>query len=567
MLTADDLGALLRRIDGAGYGAYKDLRGGYDLGDLQIHVDQVQGDPFATPSRVLARIRRSDAAFPAELVGTPAREVALRDLLTRHAAAAARRIARGHRGLGHSGLIAIAEPGQEVLARTSVVFTQDFVEARFQVGLPAHGRRVSGRDCTDMLLDELPRIVRASLRYAALDPAAALRHVQTVEDARALRSQLGPRGLVGFVADGSILPRRSGIDQGPMDGEAVPFVSPPSLRCTLDAPHGGPVVGMGVPEGVTLIVGGGYHGKSTLLRALERGVYDHVPGDGRERVVTVDSATKVRAEDGRRVAGVDISPFVSNLPLGRDTRAFSTDEASGSTSQAANIIESLEAGARALLVDEDTSATNFMIRDQRMQRLVAKEHEPITPFVDKVRQLRRDRGVSTVLVLGGSGDYFAVADHVICMVGYVPRDVTAEARAIAGDAVGARSHEGGDVFGPVSERRPVAESFDPSRGRRDVKLTARGTRELVFGETPIDLGAVEQLVDAGQTRAIGDAIVFATRFMDGQRTLAQVLDLVEGEVARRGLGVLSPRVRGDLAAFRRMELAAAINRLRTLEVR
>lgn len=264
MLTADDLKTTLRRIDGAGYRAYKDIRGGYDLGDVQIHVDHVQGDPFATPSRVLARVRRVERAFPTELLASPAREVALRDLLTRHAAAAARRIARGQRGLGHSGQISIDEPGQEVLARTSVVFTRDDVEARFQVGLPAQGRRVSGRDCADMLLDELPRIVRASLLYAALDPAAVQRHVETVEDAHALRAQLPARGLVAFVADGASLPRRSGVDQRPMDG-AVPFRSPESLRCTLDAPNAGPVVGMGVPDGVTLIVGGGFHGKAMVF--------------------------------------------------------------------------------------------------------------------------------------------------------------------------------------------------------------------------------------------------------------------------------------------------------------
>jgi predicted ABC-class ATPase len=568
MQNADDLRSLLRRVDGASYKAYKDLRGGYDFGRFQILVDHVQGDPVAAPSLVLARVRRSDAAFPATLTESLTREIALRDFLTRALAEAAGRIARGDRGLGTSGLIGVDRPGQEVLRRSSVVFTRDFVEARVQMGLPAQGRRISGRDATAMFFEELPAIVSASLFHAALDADAARRHVDTVSDAQALRSQLRDQGLVAFVADGALLPRISGVDQQPMPAAgAVPFRSPPELRVTLDAPHAGPVTGMGIRAGVTLIVGGGYHGKSTLLRALERGVYDHVPGDGRERVVTDPTAVKIRAEDGRRVAGVDISPFISSLPGGRETLAFSTDEASGSTSQAANIVEAIEAGARVLLVDEDTSATNFMIRDHRMQELVRKDMEPITPFVDKVEQLHRDLGVSTVLVIGGSGDYFETANSVICMGNYEPEDVTARARAIAERTRSERAREGGERMGELRPRVPLAQSFDPSRGKRDVKISARGTREVVFGTHAIDLTAVDQVVDESQTRAIGEGILLATRFMDGRRTLSEVLDRVDAEIAERGLEALSSYPRGDLAAFRRMELAAAINRLRTLEVR
>ena len=178
-----------------------------------------------------------------------------------------------------------------------------------------------------------------------------------------------------------LLPRRSGVDDRPLEGGGVvPFRSPESLRVVLQAPNAGSVPGMGVPVGVTLVVGGGFHGKSTLLRALEAGVYNHRPGDGRERVVSDPDTVKVRAEDGRAVAGVDISAFIDGLPLGQDTHHFTTPNASGSTSQAATIVEALESGAHALLVDEDTSATNFMLRDRRMQSLVPKDAEPITPF-------------------------------------------------------------------------------------------------------------------------------------------------------------------------------------------
>ena len=323
---------------------------------------------------------------------------------------------------------------------------------------------------------------------------------------------------------------------------------------------------MGIPEGVTLIVGGGYHGKSTLLRALELGIYNHIPGDGREYVVTDPEAFKIRAEDGRRIERVDITPFINNLPFGQPTRSFSSEEASGSTSQAANTIESLEMGARVLLIDEDTSATNFMIRDHRMQELVAKEREPITPFIDKIRQLHRDRGVSTVLVIGGSGDYFDVADTVVCMVDYRPFDKTAEARSIAERFKAERTPEGGDSFGTVTERIPQAGSFDPRKGQRAEKVAIKGLKLILFGTHPIDLGGIDQLVHASQTQAIGRAILLALKYMDGRRTLDQVLDSVMAEMADQGLDSLTPFPQGDLARFRKLELASAINRLRTLSV-
>ena len=327
------------------------------------------------------------------------------------------------------------------------------------------------------------------------------------------------------------------------------------------------MAGMGLRKGVTLIVGGGYHGKSTLLRALELGVYNHIPGDGREFVITNPRTMKIRAEDGRRIEKVDISPFISNLPFDQDTRAFSTDDASGSTSQAANIIEALEVGTQVLLIDEDTSATNFMIRDQRMQELVKKDKEPITPFIDKVHQLYEDLGVSTILAIGGSGDYFDVADFVICMMEYKPFDLTSEAHAIAKKYKTGRSPEGGQSFGRIIERIPLAESFNPSKGRREVRISSKGLQSIVFGAYTIDLGSVEQLVSVSQTRAIGAAIYRATKYMDEKKTLREIVDKVLEDIGKNGLETLDNRPVGDYAEFRGLELACAINRLRTLLVR
>jgi predicted ABC-class ATPase len=568
MRSKEDLQNTLRRIDGKGYKAYRDIEGVYDFGEYVLYVDRVQGDPFASPSRIRVQVSQERARFPKETYKNRSREIALRDYLTRAFLRAARKHSKGVRGTGKSGLLTIDQPGQEILERTSVFVTEASVEARFVMGLPAFGRRIAGRQAQSMFFEELPAIVHAALFWESLDGKALFLHLETDEDAEALRGKLESMGLVAFVADGAVLPRASGIDPRPLTkGKVVPFLSSPSLRVEVHLPNRGVVSGMGIPKGVTLVVGGGYHGKSTLLNALETGVYNHIPGDGRECVVTNPAAVKVRAEDGRRIQKVDISPFISNLPFGHETREFSTEDASGSTSQAANTVEALEAGAQVLLIDEDTSATNFMIRDHRMQELVVKEREPITPFIDKIRQLHRDLGVSTVVVIGGSGDYFDVADCVICMVEYTPLDLTREAKAIAEKYKAERFSEGGESFGQITRRIPQAESFDPSRGKRTVKIAEKGLSSIIFGKHHIDLGSVEQLADRSQTRAIGDAMFYAKKYMDGKRTLSEVIDRVMKDIEEKGLDVLNPRPIGDYARFRGLELAAAINRLRTLRVR
>ncbi len=568
MRSNDDLKNELRRIDGRGYKAYKDIRGSYDFRDYTLIIDYVQGDPFASPSRVRVQVPQGRAGFPEDTYHTKSREIGVRDFLSREFNAGCRRFVSGRRGIGKSGIIAIDRPGQEVLERTSLFINKDYVEARFIMGLPAFGRRIAGRHAEDMFFQELPKIIDSSLQFINLDARKLYEHIETIEDADYLRNKLDELGLVGFVADWSILPRVSGIDPRPLKGDnVVSFQSPESMRVEVTLPNRGEISGMGIKKGVTLIVGGGYHGKSTLLSALELGVYSHISGDGRELVVTDPSTVKIRAEDGRRIEKVDISPFITNLPFGQDTREFSSEDASGSTSQAANIIEAVEVGTRVLLIDEDTSATNFMIRDHRMQELVSKEREPITPFLDKVRQLYLEKGISTILVIGGSGDYFDVADHVICMVEYIPKDVTERAREIAEKYKAERKKEGGDGFGDIRRRIPLAQSFDPSKGRRDVKISSKGLQTIVFGTHTIDLGGIEQLVDVSQTRAIGDAIQYATSSMNGERTLKEIIEKTISDIDERGLDTLSERPVGDYARFRTHELAAAINRLRTLGVR
>jgi len=552
LLSLDDLCARLASIDGRSFKSYAALEGVYRGRRFVLYLDHVQPDPFAPPSR--CRVRIKDAGFPSRLWSNPVRRVALEDYLTRRFGHQAARSSRGQ--------VEVQRPGQEILARTAVVVAPDFVEARFTVRLPARGRSVLGREAAVIFGRLLGEIVENSLFWAAQDEAGVRLWVETAEDQAALRNQLPGLGLVAFVADGSLLPRESGGSDVPARGEVVPFRAPPELAVELKTPNRGTVRGLGIPQGVTLIVGGGYHGKSTLLRALERGVYDHVPGDGRELVVTVPAAVKIRAEDGRAVTRVNISSFIGDLPGGVKTAAFSTACASGSTSQAANIAEALEMGANLLLLDEDTCATNFMIRDRYMQQLIPTRAEPIIPFTARVRDLYTEKGVSTILVTGGAGEYFAVADRVIMMQDYVPSDVTARVREIA---AGPGERTGRPVG--ITDRVLLPRAF-LLEGEDRVKT--RGMN-ICYGRTDIALDAVEQLVDPCQTRLIAEIMRYAgKKYVDGGRTLREVITAVLEDLDRYGLDVVS-RFRGqhpgELAWVRGFEIAAALNRWRGLLVR
>jgi len=545
------LESLLRRIDGRPYPAFRDLKGRWRLGALELAVDHVQGDPFAAPSRL--RVFAPTGIDTATCTDPDQREAAEDWLL--------RRIGHGlqgeRRGSGRSGELRVYRPGPEILPRSALRLHADgTAELRLQVGLPARGRRVLGQQAAALLMEDLPALAQR-LQPGRFAPHLET-HIASVLCQRALRRQLREQGLVAFVADGSVLPRASGVDRQPLEG-AVPFTSPPELRVSLDAP-GGPVSGMGVPAGVTLIVGGGFHGKSTLLQALQWGHLDHRPGDGREGVVSDPDTVKVKAEEGRRVEKVDISAFLRGLPGGRDTAPFSTDDASGSTSQAAAIAEAMESGARVLLLDEDSSATNLLVRDARMRQLITPDKEPITPLVERVRQLHSDRGVSLVMVVGGVGDYLAVADTVIAMDNWEARVVTAQAHALAGDVPQAP----GPL--PVAAPRPLEpRSLEPSgRGR----VRARSDRGVSYGGEEVDLLAVEQVLDASHAATLGHAMRVLSELSE-PTPMPRALDKLGAILAAEGLDALSPYREpvGDIIHPRRHELAAALNRLRTLTVR
>lgn len=567
----ETLKKIISSIDHKGYKAYKQLKGKYDFGDFILYIDYVQGDPFATPSRLRVRVMQHTAGFDQKLFSNHSRKTALEDYISRAFDSSIKKECRGNRGTGKSGLIAIDSGKQEILQRTSCVINKDFVEVRFYAGLPARGRTILGDHCLEMLTGEIPKITRSSMLERSLDTKEIIRHIEVCEDQDFIRNILKENKIVSFIRNGSILPRRSGISESPLPiSEAVAFKSPPQLEITLEAPNAGKITGMGIPPGVTLIIGGGFHGKTTLLKAVERGVYNHIPSDGREYSVTVGSAVKIRAEEGRNIQKVNISPFISNLPFGRDTVKFSTANASGSTSQAANIIEALECSAELLLLDEDTSATNFLIRDEIMQKIVPKNKEPITPFIDQVHNIYQKLGTSSILVMGGSGDYFEVADTVIMMDSYQPFLVTEKAREIIQSRKDLRTVETPDSFKPVTGRIPLPSSINPyRRGRKKVK--SMGLDNIIFGFYDIDLSAVEQIVDTSQVNAISDIIIYALgkKYIDGKNTITAALEMVFKDIEKSGLDIISDfrgQHPGSYAMPRKFEVAAALNRLRTLKV-
>ena len=567
MQTAAELRSLLNRIDRRGYPAYKDTRGTYQFPNYILSIDHVQGDPFAAPSRLSILVKGRAAGFPPELYDRPHRRIALQDQLTRRFGAAAERFSFQAKGSGQSGLIAVSRCGQEVLERTACRLDPKSgdVLMRFQVGFPANGRTVNAGELEKILFDFLPKCAEQALFYQNIDRERLRAAVDLAEDQHCIREQLPGLGLCAFVANGSVLPRASGVSSKPM-GDGVKFVSPKELEVTLDLPRGRRITGMGIRRGVTLIVGGGYHGKSTLLGALELGVYDHIAGDGREYVITDPSAVKIRAEDGRSIRKTDISLFISDLPNGKDTAAFETEDASGSTSQAANVIESIEAGTSLLLIDEDTSATNFMVRDELMQRVIRRDMEPITPFIERVRELYEEYGVSTILVAGSSGAYFHVADTVIQMDRYVPRDITALAKAEAGNFP-IRVDPPKPAAPLCFDRRPQPSPSFSGGDRTKIKTLPR--EGVMVNKEVIDLRYVEQLVDSEQLTALGYCVVYALRnLLDGRRDLRRVTDELEAAIDRGTLAALCGDRSGvpGLARPRRQEILACLNRCRGLRI-
>ncbi len=567
MQSSEQLRADLRAIDRRSYPAYKSLAGRWSFGTYSLNIEHVQGDPFAAPSQLSVTVEAHAAGFPAVCWRSPENRTALEDYLLRRFGRQADRFSRQARGSGKSGVLSVTRPGQEVLQRTDCQICAGAVTVRFEVGFPANGRTINARELEKILFDFIPVCVEQGLLYTNAPKEEVMQTAALAEDQQFIRRELARLDLAAFVADGSILPRASGASDRPMK-DAVPFRSPDSMAVTLQLPHRGPLRGMGVKRGVTLIAGGGYHGKSTLLKALERGVYEHIAGDGREYVLTDRTAVKIRAEDGRKVTGTDVSLFINHLPSGRDTTRFSTLDASGSTSQAANIAEALEAGSRLLLMDEDTSATNFMVRDELMQAVIAREQEPITPFLERALDLWRKAGVSLILVVGSCGAYFHTAGQVVQMDAYHARDITARAKAaLEGRPAPALSAPGFHL--PAGAR--VIDLSSSSQTRKNyrgdgyvqerLKIKRLGKTAFSVGDRELDLRYVEQLVDPGQTQALAYMVRYARENLAG-RPVSGVAAALQKVLEEKGLGGVcgGGSVPAGLALPRVQEIFACFNR-------
>lgn len=569
MKMAEELQRELRSINRKSYPAYKGLKGAYQFPDYQLFIEHVQGDPFAAPSALRIFVPHSKAKFPERYYWDKCSKVALQDALLRRFAEISAKFCYQAKGSGKSGVIQVSHCGQEVLERTACEITKEGIHIRFFVGFPANGRTINSVELEKILFVYLPKCVEMSLYHRKVPERETEQVICLKEDQRVIREELKKRGLIAFVANGSILPRQSGNSDLPMK-DAVPFQSPKSMEITIQLRHRGSITGMGIRKGITLIAGGGYHGKSTLLEALEKGVYDHIAGDGREFVITDDTAWKLRAEDGRKIKDVDISLFINHLPNGRNTRRFSTLDASGSTSQAANIIEAIEAKSQVLLIDEDTSATNFMVRDELMQRVIQKDKEPITPFLERARDLYEKAGISTILVVGSCGSYFYIADQIIQMDNYCPVDITEKTRKLLKEYKKPDCEAKG--FALPSEKRII--SFGSSVVRRKnyrgtgmveehEKLKVMGRESLMLGKEQLDLRYLEQLADREQTQTLGYLLKYAKEQYSGKTTdLTALMESLIRKLEKEGIGSVSGQkeIPAGMAMPRRQEIYACFNR-------
>ncbi len=566
MKTSTDLRELLNRIDHKGYPAYKDTRGIWQFEGYVLSIDHVQGDPFAAPSKVSVHVPGKLAGFPTELYDKKHKRIALQDYLIRQFSRQVQSFTFKAKGSGKSGLLSVSRCGQEILERTACEIDKNgIVIVRMEIGFPANGRTINARELCKILFEFLPGCVKKSLYYRALDVKAVQKNRELSEDQQFIRQELSRLNLAAFVANDSILPRESGVSDRPMK-DAIPFQSPKSMEVTLELPYRGIISGMGIPQGITLVVGGGYHGKSTLLKALELGVYNHIAGDGREYVITDNTAMKIRAEDGRSIKQVDISMFINNLPNRKDTVHFCTEDASGSTSQAANVVEAMETGTRLLLIDEDTSATNFMIRDELMQRVVNRKSEPITPFIDRVQELSEKCKISTILVAGSSGSYFHKADCIIQMDHYLPREITALAKQ---EAAAFPLPEESVSFAEEPSYKRIVKADGAFRKNDRIKIKTQGKDSIVINRETIDLRYVEQLTDTEQLGTLGQLMRYAQlHLFDNRKTLGDTAEELWKILDTKGISAIceGSYVPGGFAMPRKQEIYACLNRYRELRM-
>ena len=567
----------IRTLNGKNYGLYKSLaEKPWDFGDFVLEFLHVQGDPYAPASRVTIRAKLQILGYAAEWGGSFERRLALSDFLHRKLS---RLVQEKYPDKDAAVIFDVAGP--EMLVRNSLWIDNGELRACLQVKLPGEGRKIQAELAAEILTMVLPDLVSAGLYYDKSDEGALQEHYRVLAERKEILSQLDACGLCAFVPDGAVLPRASGLSEMPLES-AVPFTAPEQMAVTLNV-CGREIRGMGISKGISVITGGAFHGKSTLLQALTRSVYPHIPGDGREGIVIDETALRIGVEDGRSVRGTDLSMFVRDLPGGVSTKNFNTLSASGSTSEAANLLEAMEAGSRTFLIDEDSSAVNFLIRDIRVRKLLGDDREPLIPLTDRIKELAA-AGFSFILVAGACGDYLDLADNIIVMANYKaecakfsPAPSTSSWRGEAptgstepAEVTQAKVTEPTEVTQPrsfVTYMQPLQKSVRPTSAvERQVKVKLSGDTLLQIGFLVSDTSRLNTLVDKQQRFGAGfillNLLQNAASNNDAAQSVAGVAQKLCENIKNVGFRNLPQGMSREMSLPRPVDIAGVAFRLR-----
>lgn len=588
----------IRTLNGKNYGLYKSLaEKPWDFGDFSLEFLHVQGDPFAPASRVMIKASLQMLGYSSEWGSSFERRLALSDFLLRRMSAVVK-----EKYPDRDAAVIFDVAGPEMLVRNSLWIDNGELRAVLQVRLPGESRKIQAEAAAEILTMVLPDLVSASLFNdggrceGGVKPELAA-HYQVLADRKVILEELEKRSLCAFVPNGAILPRASGISQDPLEG-AIPFTSPEELAVTLNV-NGRDICGMGIPKGITVITGGAFHGKSTLLQALTCAVYPHIPGDGREGIVIDESALRVGVEDGRSVRGTDLSQFVRDLPGGVSTKEFTTASASGSTSEAANLLEAMEAGSTTFLIDEDSSAVNFLIRDARVRKLLGDDRELLIPLTDRIREIcygtanasegecsansadDKCAACSFILVAGACGDYLELADNIIVMANYkaeCAKTFGKPCAALGETAVvppsGLSPFVAPACRGFAEYIKPIQNSIRPTSAvERQVKVKLSGDTLLQMGFLVADTSRLVTLSDKQQRLGAGFMLlnlcqnVISNNASDGAQDSANasIVDCIEklcDKIKNVGFRNLPQGMSREMSLARSVDIACVLFRLR-----
>lgn len=554
----------IRTLNGKNYGLYKSLaEKPWDFGDFSLEFLHVQGDPFAPASRVMIKASLQMLGYSSEWGSSFERRLALSDFLLRRMSAVVK-----ERYPDRDAAVSFDVAGPEMLVRNSLWIDNGELRACLQVKLPGEGRKIQSESAAEILTMVLPDLVSASLyndgsRCEGGVKPELMAHYNVLAERKVILEELDKCSLCAFVPDGAVLPRASGISQEPLEG-AIPFTSPAELAVTLNV-NGRDIRGMGIPKGITVITGGAFHGKSTLLQALTCAVYPHIPGDGREGIVIDESALRVGVEDGRSVRGTDLSQFVRDLPGGVSTKEFSTASASGSTSEAANLLEAMEAGSSTFLIDEDSSAVNFLIRDIRVRKLLGDDREPLIPLTDRIRDIASN-GRSFILVAGACGDYLELADHIIVMANYKAEYASLDHKLSAPELPPFKA--------PVSRTfadyiKPLQSSVRPTSAvERQVKVKLSGDYFIQIGFLVSDTSRLVTIFDRQQRLGAGFILLNLVQNAISNGDSVQDLSIVDSirgiceKIMNVGFRNLPQGLSREMSLPRPVDIACVLFRLR-----